>query len=882
MQDIGEIQKNVDNLNYSVALKQLELEAVKTTILDKEGNEYLKTGIFTDKMYNFDHSDYSHEEWSATVDEYDLAMRPAVHQKSLRFEYSEGDSERLKKNTETLTLDWTETEWIRQRQCSSAINVQELMFHLWRGEVELTPSIDVWVDDLGEKIVSQVYTETPMPQTIVRLEDTTNVSVSGRTTTTVTNANYREDTYEMAGFGISNRNLVSRTRPSDWMRPIPVAYDVRGIRQGSVIDAYIDGVKLELSNNTADSHGFLSGSFTIPEKTIPVGAAAVEFYDPERISYASTVYKATGTEIWKDVTEYYLREWLLVNTRAFSEEISRTSVTRSGDPIAESFYVDNPEGVYLSAFDVFFKDKDPSVPVEIRIVETMNGYPSDKVLPFSRVLRTPDEVNISEDGSAATRFEFKEPVYLYGQTEYAIVVATESYKYTAWTAKMGETDRVTGIGIAEQPFLGSFFKSQNARTWSADQSRDLAFIAYRCEFEREGTAIFGVELPEESIEVAMNSFATDVFRPYGTAVKFYYLWESDVDWTEYSNYSTVKYHYLKHVWKLEDVNYTGYPPLRVKMVFTSGSGYVSPELDMMQNSGVFYRNILEDNEDESEKINFPYYAGAWLSKPIQLRYPSEDIRIFLHEKLPNRSKCEVYIKFNDWTSLFVEQQPYVEGTFGYDTSGPEKMVNERCQVYWHNEETGMLIPKSELIVTNYDGTERKLFVRSVAVQDDLRDVEFDTVIDSTYDIYHGLPSEITSILVLKFLSDAEILLSNYSIDTVYPQAAFVTYSGDIWKCIKATQPGYLPFEGSLFWEKVPAVNCISSLKRERDLQWRKLKAEHAVNSADAGLWFYEYEYEMEQDISGEQFQLFTVKIEFYSKDRVNMPECKNIRAIALL
>ena len=40
---------------------------------------------------------------------------------------------------------------------------------------------------------------------------------------------------------------------------------------------------------------------------------------------------------------------------------------------------------------------------------------------------------------------------------------------------MGETDLITGETISGQPYAGSLFLSQNASTWTAEQTDDLKF-----------------------------------------------------------------------------------------------------------------------------------------------------------------------------------------------------------------------------------------------------------------------------------------------------------------------------------------------------------------------------------------------------------------------
>ena len=89
-------------------------------------------------------------------------------------------------------------------------------------------------------------------------------------------------------------------------------------------------------------------------------------------------------------------------------------------------------GVFVTSIDVFFQSKDETLPVilEMRTVET--GLPTQKVLPFATVEKEPDDVSISEDGSVATRFTFKSPVYLNGETEYAVVLLSDATTYNAW------------------------------------------------------------------------------------------------------------------------------------------------------------------------------------------------------------------------------------------------------------------------------------------------------------------------------------------------------------------------------------------------------------------------------------------------------------------
>jgi hypothetical protein len=61
-------------------------------------------------------------------------------------------------------------------------------------------------------------------------------------------------------------------------------------------------------------------------------------------------------------------------------------------------------------------------------------------------------------------------------------LASDSNNYKVWISQVGDQMPGTARTISEQPYLGSLFKSQNASTWTADQTQDLKFTIYRCQF----------------------------------------------------------------------------------------------------------------------------------------------------------------------------------------------------------------------------------------------------------------------------------------------------------------------------------------------------------------------------------------------------------------
>ena len=124
------------------------------------------------------------------------------------------------------------------------------------------------------------------------------------------------------------------------------------------------------------------------------------------------------------------------------------------------------------------------------------GTPTKTILPFSEVTLTPDQINVSDNASIPTTFEFESPVYIEGGQEYAIILLSNSTSYFVWISSIlgrdpeGDDDRtfippvdtITGERVTTQPILGSLFKSQNASTWTPSQYEDLKFTLYRAEF----------------------------------------------------------------------------------------------------------------------------------------------------------------------------------------------------------------------------------------------------------------------------------------------------------------------------------------------------------------------------------------------------------------
>lgn len=190
-----------------------------------------------------------------------------------------------------------------------------------------------------------------------------------------------------------------------------------------------------------------------------------------------------------------------------------------GDPIAQTFWTPKPAsnkvnyGVFVTSVDLFFGAK-PNVakgslqlPVTVKIAETDNGFPTKKYLASATVKCKDVKVSTSPSTSntaTVTKFTFDDPVYLLPDTEYALIIQSESPEYECYIAELG--GNVLGADppqrISEQPYAGSFFRSQNSSTWTPYQNEDLMFVINKAVFSGSGSVTMNLkDVPLANINV---------------------------------------------------------------------------------------------------------------------------------------------------------------------------------------------------------------------------------------------------------------------------------------------------------------------------------------------------------------------------------------------
>ena len=308
------------------------------------------------------------------------------------------------------------------------------------------------------------------------------------------------------------------------------------------VTAYVtpDGGALA-GNLVTDANGKVEGTFAIPD---PKTSSNPRWRTGQRLFRltSSSSNSLTNANVETAANVEYVARGLLETVRETiissrearvemrsvteSQSITRTSTRTEErqvgyhDPLAQTFLIDDEGGVFLTSVDIFFSTKDAAIPVTVQVRDVVNGYPGQKILPFSEVTLNPSAVNTSTDGTTATKFTFASPVYIQSNVEYCFVVMANSQDYNAYVARIGETSLDTNRTISAQPYAGVLFKSQNGMTWSAEQNEDMKFKLRRAEFSNvTGTVTLTNDtlgtrtLKNNSLRTTNGSKVIRVFHP---------------------------------------------------------------------------------------------------------------------------------------------------------------------------------------------------------------------------------------------------------------------------------------------------------------------------------------------------------------------------------
>lgn len=523
MKDIGKLERRIENLEYVSTLNSLETELNNVQVTDSStGLNRLKTGLIADDFSSNQMADTTNADLSYSLDLSTQRIYPQAVVRTVGLKQNTTDSSNFTRTNGKITLPFEEVAYIENAYASKSVNINAFMYANWVGDMTLTPNQDFWVDekylpdinvsyydptqnftknvDLGSRDVWAVFGTHIWGS----LRQVTNDVLSS--TTEIVPVNYYTET-----------NVVG-TEIIPYIRSRRIEITGTGLKPNTRVYPYFDGKDISdyctIDGETYNpdiivgEDGSLKFYFDIPEETFKTGerefkvSSQPRYVDnPEGAStYGVGYYTANGT----------LETKQNVNTTITATKTTVQSITTywyESDPLAQSFYIPDDTGCMITSIDLYFQTKHASIPVSVEIRNMVNGYPGTEIVKGGKVVIYPDNINVSENSSVATNVKFEYPVYLEGGNEYCVVLLTDCPDYNVWCSELGDYDLMQSAKIDKQPVLGSLFKSQNNKTWTADQNSDLKYTLYRADFDTSVKSIinfYNEDIPE--INLVNNAF----------------------------------------------------------------------------------------------------------------------------------------------------------------------------------------------------------------------------------------------------------------------------------------------------------------------------------------------------------------------------------------
>ena len=187
MKDIKKLENRIKNLEYYTALSMLETNTANMFVADSDGLNRFKSGFFVDN-FNTIKAQEEQLKINNSIDAKNKQLRPRHYTNAvdlmfgpvtnvdptadLAFSTIEGLN--VRRANDTVTLDYSEVEYIKQSFATRSESVTPFLISFWQGTLELTPASDTWIDTarLEAKIIE---TEGNFNEVMANARETMNV-----------------------------------------------------------------------------------------------------------------------------------------------------------------------------------------------------------------------------------------------------------------------------------------------------------------------------------------------------------------------------------------------------------------------------------------------------------------------------------------------------------------------------------------------------------------------------------------------------------------------------------------------------------------------------------------------------------------------------------
>lgn len=160
MRDIGILENRIKNLEYYTSLTLLEKSALNMKIVNADGLDRFKNGLFIDTFKDTSLTAKGTDpDFRIVMDPIELCMRPLFSTDSFAYEYVSGSGVKVSNNH--VTMNYTEVLQFTQPNVTDFRNLERGTF-LFNGVLQISPPQDVWIDttQAADETVSVTATGT--------------------------------------------------------------------------------------------------------------------------------------------------------------------------------------------------------------------------------------------------------------------------------------------------------------------------------------------------------------------------------------------------------------------------------------------------------------------------------------------------------------------------------------------------------------------------------------------------------------------------------------------------------------------------------------------------------------------------------------------------
>lgn len=350
-------------------------------------------------------------------------------------------------------------------------------------------------------------------QNLIAPEQRTTTTLTGEAITTQFTSTFVDQGFSTP---VSLGSRIVDVSAAEFMRSREVEFTAKAFMPFARLYPFFDDVDVSVDCKLKDDgtygepllcdfKGRLTGIFNIPNKEgkrfktgdriFRLTTSPVDQKLPPPASTGSANYTARGWVDTKQATSYSTRLFTIdhgANATGVPISIKSSETLSAGnvcptDPIAQSFFVYEKNGCFITSVDIFFYKKptgasQPPVTLQIRPLES-GGNPSNIILPFGRVIKEASEVitnhinlvtgkltvtgydnsdpliaattensgpwgpitsgvpvDLGSDPAGQmvpTKFTFNSPIFLAPNESFCFVLLADSVEYNVWIAQSG-------------------------------------------------------------------------------------------------------------------------------------------------------------------------------------------------------------------------------------------------------------------------------------------------------------------------------------------------------------------------------------------------------------------------------------------------------------